>query len=183
MAKTEKHYVCGDCDHPFSESDAGGPVYECSTDGQPQVDERRCQQCNKFCAKVADMSCPECEAYEDIRETTQEAFGMAQEREQKEKMEREERRRNPKPDPVYERIKVEMEQHRQRMCEWWEESGRQAFADLVGGKLADRIEKYLVQSGGSSISLETEEVKEIGEKLTMLEQQVREWSGVDDLDG
>lgn len=53
-------YRCPECDVAFTEP--GERVYECSRCGGTQVEERRCEQCHIFMAKVADESCPECEA-------------------------------------------------------------------------------------------------------------------------
>lgn len=54
--------VCPSCQETFEPGDEGGPVYECSRCGGTQVDERRCESCNIFMAKVATESCPACEA-------------------------------------------------------------------------------------------------------------------------
>lgn len=45
-------------------------VYECSTCGTTAAgdDGRRCDQCNKFAAKISDTSCPECDAAMDDAE-------------------------------------------------------------------------------------------------------------------
>lgn len=43
---------------------------ECGTSGTGE-DARRCDQCNKFTAKVSDTSCPECDAAMDDAEKTQ----------------------------------------------------------------------------------------------------------------
>lgn len=59
-------FKCGSCGEHFDEP--GEAVYNCSRCGQDQVEDRRCQQCNIFMAKVADQSCPDCEDGEDIAE-------------------------------------------------------------------------------------------------------------------
>lgn len=53
-------FECPECGDFFDEF--GGPVYECSRCGGTQVEERRCEECNIFMAKVADQSCLSCEA-------------------------------------------------------------------------------------------------------------------------
>jgi hypothetical protein len=54
---------CGECEELYEAgADEGEAVYECSRCGQTQVEERRCEQCNIFMAKVADESCPHCES-------------------------------------------------------------------------------------------------------------------------
>ena len=57
-------YLCGSCEERFPEP--ARPVYECSGCGTTQVDDKRCQQCNRFTAKVGDESGPECEGCDDI---------------------------------------------------------------------------------------------------------------------
>jgi hypothetical protein len=58
--KTEKvqAWRCLACDELFEQPE--GPVYECGTCGNREVDERRCGSCNKFMAKQGDQSCPHC---------------------------------------------------------------------------------------------------------------------------
>lgn len=53
---------CSACDEIVEPE---GPVYECSRCGGFQVDERRCDQCNIFMAKLAEERCPDCEATTD----------------------------------------------------------------------------------------------------------------------
>lgn len=57
--------VC-QCGHAFPPEDAGGRIFECSRCSSQEVVEEgergRCSECNIFTAKVADISCPECEA-------------------------------------------------------------------------------------------------------------------------
>lgn len=53
-------FVCEECQGSFAEP--GEALFECSRCGQTLVDERRCPDCNIFMAKVADESCPDCEA-------------------------------------------------------------------------------------------------------------------------
>lgn len=61
MAVQAEVYECSDCGSRF-EAWNDERVYECSRCGGTQVGENRCEQCNVFMAKVADASCPECEA-------------------------------------------------------------------------------------------------------------------------
>lgn len=55
--------ICSECNEPFEEGNIGEQVYECSNCGTKGVgdDARRCSDCNKFTAKISDVSCPECE--------------------------------------------------------------------------------------------------------------------------
>ena len=55
-----KGYECDDCGHLFTEP--AGPKYTCNSCGHEQLEERRCEECNRFMAKDADEVCPECEA-------------------------------------------------------------------------------------------------------------------------
>lgn len=52
---------CPECSELFREGEEGEAVYECSRCGGRSL-ERRCADCNIFAAKVADESCPHCEA-------------------------------------------------------------------------------------------------------------------------
>lgn len=62
---------CNDLIPPDEVSDER--VYECNECGTSGAgdDARRCDQCNKFTAKVSDTSCPECSAAMDDAETVQ----------------------------------------------------------------------------------------------------------------
>lgn len=63
-------FKCSECEELFVSGEEGEPVYECSRCGQIQVEERRCEQCHIFMARMADSSCPHCEAaIEDQPET------------------------------------------------------------------------------------------------------------------
>lgn len=55
---------CPECGHVALPDEFDEPGYECSTDGSTGVgpDGRRCDQCNRFRAKTAEHSCPECDA-------------------------------------------------------------------------------------------------------------------------
>lgn len=55
--------VCPECGHDAEEDEFEERLYTCSRCGQSGrgEDGRRCQHCNIFCAKEADMSCPSCE--------------------------------------------------------------------------------------------------------------------------
>jgi len=64
-------YECQSCEHQFNDGDEGGPLYECSRCGQSYTredsadgDSNRCPNCNIFGAKVADLTCPECQSDE-----------------------------------------------------------------------------------------------------------------------
>jgi len=64
-------YECQACDHQFNDGDEGGPLYECSGCGtsftredSADGDSNRCPNCNKFGAKVADLTCPMCQSDE-----------------------------------------------------------------------------------------------------------------------
>lgn len=54
---------CASCGHVAEPHEYDEPRYECGTcgTGGRGEDARRCAQCHKFTAKVADHSCPECE--------------------------------------------------------------------------------------------------------------------------
>lgn len=54
-------YKCQDCEEISEEP--GGPLYECSGCGNKAVgvENRRCENCNLFMAKLADQACSECE--------------------------------------------------------------------------------------------------------------------------
>lgn len=57
--------ACPDCGHTDDEEAFfEEKAYECSQCGQTGVGEegKRCSSCNRFAAKVSDMSCPECQA-------------------------------------------------------------------------------------------------------------------------
>jgi hypothetical protein len=60
---------CGECGHLDDEDAFDVRLYECSTCGTTgRGDEgRRCDQCHKFCARIADRSCPSCE--QEVEET------------------------------------------------------------------------------------------------------------------
>lgn len=63
---------CPECQALMPPDDVGEErVYECGECGQKGVgdDGRRCDQCNKFCAKISDTSCPECDGPMDEAET------------------------------------------------------------------------------------------------------------------
>lgn len=66
--------VCSECDALIPPDEVSDErVYECQmcgTSGNGE-DARRCEQCNKFTAKVADTSCPECGAAMDEAESAQ----------------------------------------------------------------------------------------------------------------
>lgn len=55
---------CDECEHLDDPEAFDEPAYECSRCGRIArgEDGRRCDQCNIFCAKLADRSCPSCEA-------------------------------------------------------------------------------------------------------------------------
>ena len=64
-------YECQACEHQFNDGDEGGPLYECSRCGTTYTrdesadgDSNRCPNCNIFGAKVADLTCPECQSDE-----------------------------------------------------------------------------------------------------------------------
>jgi len=64
-------FECQACEHQFNDGDEGGPLYECSSCGteftredSADGDSNRCPNCNKFGAKVADLTCPECQSGE-----------------------------------------------------------------------------------------------------------------------
>lgn len=52
---------CEECGHVGGREEFEEPLYECSCGTGRGADERRCDQCHRFRAKVADESCPECE--------------------------------------------------------------------------------------------------------------------------
>lgn len=65
---------CSECNALILPEDVSDErVYECGECGTKGIGEdgRRCDQCNKFTAKVSDTSCPECEAMMDDAETVQ----------------------------------------------------------------------------------------------------------------
>lgn len=166
----EGYLNCGACGHVFSEEDAGPPVYECGTCGQPQAGEdeeaRKCQQCHKFCAKVASRSCPECEApEEELGPATKEDL----ERYQQEQGEAERRRKEPrKPDPTLEAWQRDREEQKEKDRAWWKELGR-AFFEGVGeqegfGDLPARIEHFVIDGGSDTIQLDKQELIELVEK-------------------
>lgn len=64
-------YECQACEAQFNDGDEGGPLYECSRCGTTFTQEEsadgesnRCPNCNIFAAKVADLTCPECQSDE-----------------------------------------------------------------------------------------------------------------------
>lgn len=63
-APTVEVAECGTCGHLAEEPEFDEPVYECSGCGSTArgIEEgRRCDSCHRFRAKVASLSCPECE--------------------------------------------------------------------------------------------------------------------------
>lgn len=75
----EATYRCNECDNEVSKDEIADcdPLYECGECGSQLVGERRCPDCNKFCARVGDHGCPECGAgaleLVQSQETTREA--------------------------------------------------------------------------------------------------------------
>lgn len=57
MIDTTTAYRCNECD-AISEDNCG-PVYGCGNCGNIS-DERRCDLCNRFKAKLSDIGCAEC---------------------------------------------------------------------------------------------------------------------------
>lgn len=59
-------YRCGDCERIFTSDDSDSPLYECGSCGDTYSrndsadgGSNRCPSCNKFGAKVSDVSCPD----------------------------------------------------------------------------------------------------------------------------
>lgn len=66
--------ICPQCDALIPPDEVSDErVYECSTCSTTGTGEdgRRCEQCNKFTAKISDTSCPECDGPMDDAEKTQ----------------------------------------------------------------------------------------------------------------
>lgn len=55
--------VCPTCQHHGDPEEFEDSVYECGTCGTTQVgvENRRCEQCHKFMAKIGEVACPSCE--------------------------------------------------------------------------------------------------------------------------
>lgn len=166
---------CEVCGHVFDENEAGPPIYECGTCGQPQVgedeDARRCQLCHKFCAKVADLSCPECEAPKEMIQQATEDDMARFDREQEEM----ERRRSepPKPDLVLERLMAERSVEKAKDQRWWEGTGRAAFKGIGESKgfgdLGERIEHFVIDGGSDVIQVDKAELYEIAVRILRTE--------------
>jgi hypothetical protein len=65
---------CPSCNDLILPEDVGDErVYECNNCGTTGTgdDGRRCEQCNKFAAKISDTSCPECDGPMDDAETVE----------------------------------------------------------------------------------------------------------------
>jgi hypothetical protein len=65
---------CPECDALIPSDEVSGErVYECGECGTKGAgsDARQCEQCHKFCAKISDTSCPECDGPMDGAETVQ----------------------------------------------------------------------------------------------------------------
>lgn len=64
-APTVDAVECDECGHLGDPGEFEEPVYECSTCGSTArgiEDGRRCDTCHRFRAKVASLSCPDCDA-------------------------------------------------------------------------------------------------------------------------
>jgi hypothetical protein len=63
-APVEEAAKCPECGHVDESEEFEERGYECGSDGSTGRGEegRRCDQCNKFRARISDLSCPSCEA-------------------------------------------------------------------------------------------------------------------------
>ena len=66
-------FACDNCSNEVKGSELGDdsdiePLYECGGCGNRFVGESRCEDCNRFAAKISDYGCPSCEGGELIQQ-------------------------------------------------------------------------------------------------------------------
>lgn len=67
-------FVCPHCHSAADRDDYDEPAWECSCGATHRGESRNCEVCNKFSAKIADISCPSCE--EALEEEPGEVVGV-----------------------------------------------------------------------------------------------------------